>query len=212
MAQKDTGPSNRALLVISILIILGGAVYSGSSYYRFSQGLPPDERSEWDDFGPGDRGGRRGPGEFGRGDRPRGEGPGRGDRERGPGGPGFREEMVRELKITPEQQAQFEQLRAAPRPEGPDGWQERRQQFESILTPDQRQRMTQVMGQRMEQGIQRRLERARRILPPDQMRIYEQRLREMMERMRQRGGRGGRGGGPGGGPGMPPPNPGGGRG
>lgn len=197
MAQKDNETSSRTTLVLSILIILAGATYSGFSYFRFTQGLPPDERSEWDDFGPGDRGGRRGPEEAGRRDRPRGEGRSPGG-DRGPGGPGFREEMVKEFQITPEQQSQFEKLREAPRPEGPDGWQQRRQQFESILTPEQRQRMTQVMGQRMEQGIQRRLERARRVLPPDQLKVYEERMREMMQRMRQRGGRGERGGGPGG--------------
>jgi len=169
------------LAVLAILAIIGTAVYSGSSYYRFSRGIPED-RPEYGPPPPGDRG----PGER------RGGPPSEEERQQ------RFQEMATELNLTPEQQSQIRELMSQPWQGGREGGRERFEQMRSILTPEQQEKASQGFRSRMDDRMQRRLNEARKSLPEKEVRALEE---QMKERRRQMEERRRRGGGP---PGPPP--------
>jgi Spy/CpxP family protein refolding chaperone len=184
--QQPKGKNNTAKLIVSVILILGGLVYSSQALWTYTRGIPDPDREE------------RG---FGGG--PPGE-----DRRPGPPSPEDREarfnQMADEMSLTQDQRQQITQIWQSGPPDGREGWEQRRQQMESILTPDPRAKFETMRSSRGQQFMNRRLEEAKRNLPPDQYKIYEKRLQERASRWRGRGGRGGGGpggGGPGGGPG-----------
>ncbi|MBN1475421.1 hypothetical protein JXA47_01570 [Candidatus Sumerlaeota bacterium] len=104
-----------------------------------------------------------------------------------------RAEFLREINVTPEQVAQMMALGTFPgRDATPEARQAHFEAMREILTPEQRDRIRERVGER----IRERLDRQLQVLPPDQRELFE---RMLEERMRERGGRWGEG------PPLPPP-------
>ena len=106
----------------------------------------------------------------------------------GPPSPEQFAQVLDEIGLTEEQKAR---ILAMPRPEGREGFRQRREQMEQILTPEQMEKMRDMFRSRMRA---RRAEMGRNLSPKDQAaleRRFERRAGEV------RGGRGGPGGGPG---------------
>ena len=182
--KKDSRTKDWLKIAVLVIAILTGLAYTGNAWLTYSRGIPDPNGREREEFGEG---------------RPRGE---------RPPWPQTQEErqerfnqMANELNLTLEQRDQITELWQAGRAEGPDGWRDRREQMQSILTPQQQAQIGQRMQARGQQFMNRRLEEAKRKLPPDQYKRFEERMKERANQFRgRRGGPGGgRGGGPGGG-------------
>jgi len=181
--KRDTYRRDWLKIAISVLAILAGLAYTGNAWLTYSRGIPDPNPRDREDFG-------------------RGEGP-RSERPPWPQNDQERQErfgqMADELNLTQEQRDQLTQMWQAGRSEGPDGWRDRREQMQSILTPAQQAQIGQRMQARGQQYMNRRLEEAKKKLPPDEYKRYEERMKERANQGRgRRGGPGGRRGGPGG--------------
>jgi len=98
----------------------------------------------------------------------------------------FRAQMVAELNLTPEQQAQMEAIR-----ERSDGdWRAMREEIQAVLTPEQRQRAEAMREERFARMRARMMEDAQ-VLDLEQRERFEQRLEERRRQWEER-----RGGGP----------------
>lgn len=104
----------------------------------------------------------------------------------------IRAEIEERIGLTDEQRAQIEALGGLPGPDvSREERQARREALLQVLTPEQRDRLRDELGQRMREGLQRHLEQ----LPPDQQERF---MRRLEERRAERGGMFG-------GPGFPAP-------
>jgi hypothetical protein len=119
--------------------------------------------------------------------------------------------MAAELNLTEEQKEAMETLRAKGPPQSPEQGESRFEEMQSILTPEQQSAIQAGMHSRRQHRRARHQAKARRTLPPDQLKIFEERLEERDKEF-ERGGFRGPGGGPPpqGPPPFPPPPPGGG--
>lgn len=89
----------------------------------------------------------------------------------------MRDEMLTELKVTPEQRAQIEEIAArfdAQGQRGPDGWGERLRAMEEVLTPEQSAQARELMAQRFRSRIQERIA----VLPPGEQEKFMEKLEE----------------------------------
>ncbi|MCA9439924.1 MAG: hypothetical protein KC964_03895 [Candidatus Omnitrophica bacterium] len=197
MTKEKKHTSKWPLLILALIAIVATAVYSGSQYYRFNQGIPEDRP----EFGPpGPRGDRDGGGR-GRGDW---RAPSEEERQQ------RMQEMAQELNLTPDQQNQIRDIMSQPWEGGPENRGQRMQQVQSVLTPEQQEKAHTMfesrMRQRMDDHMQRRLNEAKKSLPPKEVKALEEQMKERRKQMEQRRRQGGgRRGGPPGPPGFGPP-------
>jgi Spy/CpxP family protein refolding chaperone len=195
MAKEKKESNTWLKMGVALLLILCGAAYTTRTWWTYAKGIPQPKQQNQDDFGEE----RLGP-------RPGGD---RGNRGRGQGGPGNMSpeerqqrfnQMAEELHMTPEQKDQITKIWEAGAPQDGEGWRERFDKMRSVLTPEQQQQMGAGRESRRQDFMNKRIERAKKYLPPDQAKMYAQKLQERMNQMGNRGrGRGGPGGGPGGG-------------
>jgi Spy/CpxP family protein refolding chaperone len=169
-AKSDS--RNWVTMCVALLLILGGAAYTTMTWWSYSSGIPQQREGDEGEFRP-ERGGPR---------------------RDGPPSPQERQErfnqMARELNLSEDQKNQITQIWSAAPPEGREGWRERMEKMQSVLTPQQQEQAAASRESRRQQWKNRRLQEAKKSLPPDQFKIYQQRLNERAS------GRGGGRGGP----------------
>ncbi|MCX7766457.1 MAG: Spy/CpxP family protein refolding chaperone [Candidatus Sumerlaeia bacterium] len=165
-------------ITLSVLAILTAVVYALSTYSHYTKGLP-SERPSNPEFRP-DPGQPGPPPERRDGPRERRFTP----EERRQ----FAERMAKELNLTPEQVKKLEELREQGRPNSPEEARQRMEKMREILTPEQQEKMRQTFRRGFESRMQRQLQRAQRVLPPDQFEIFKKRLEERRNRFRGPGG------------------------
>lgn len=145
-------------LCVAGLIFLGSVIFAWTTYNRYTKGLPPERR----EVNLRDLSAPPPPQEFRQ----------------------FRERMIKELELTDEQRKKIQELMAQGRPASPEQAFERMREMREILTPEQQEKMMRTMRERISSRLNRQLERARRVLPPDQFEIYKKRLEERRNRFR----------------------------
>jgi Spy/CpxP family protein refolding chaperone len=161
--SQNTGRSRSAMQIVKIVfvlaIIVSAALYAISSYRSHTRGLPSAREERRQMARPAEN--RRGSPErmFAR--------------------------FAENLELTPEQQKQMRELREQERPSSPEEWRARREKFQEILTPEQREKL----GERREAfrgRMAQRMQRVERILGPKE---YEKFLERLEKRRQERGSR-----------------------
>jgi len=187
---------NNLKAAVAIILIIFAAVLFYVRYRKvkppasaFAPPPPPAQIAQ----GPNAPGGPKGTGAG-----PRGGGPGWGRRGWGPPSPEerkrMREQFLKALDLTPEQQAKIKQIeKQYGEPRDRETMLKFAGEVSQILTPEQREKARQMFRQRMN----RRLQRLKKILPPAEFQKFQEKLQKVIE---TRGGRFGPP--PGGGPGL----------
>jgi len=110
----------------------------------------------------------------------------------------FRDQMAKDLNLTSEQIKKMDELEKKGPPSSPEEGRKRMEQMQKILTPEQQEKMRSNMRQNFQRRgdpmISRQLQRAEKILPPDQFEIFKKKLEELRNRFPGPGGPGGPGG------------------
>ena len=197
--QKASKIPDSVKISVAVILIIGSIAYGWYTLKKYNRGL--DTRGMIAMTRPDDRSGPPGPGqrEQSRPGERRGPDPERMQE--------MREQIAEELGLTEEQRAQIQALMSGERPRSREEMEQRREQMNEILTPEQQEKFREVMrerfrrmGGRMRGMMGRRMETARRVLPPDQFKILEERMeerrREFMQRRGERRDRRPRGGQP----------------
>ena len=145
------------------VLVLAGIIYALLTYKSYTKGLPPPQQDSVQRSAPESR----------RPPRPR-------DFKR------MREEIVKELNLTKEQREKKKEIWSNGPPASPEEMRERIQKSREILTPEQREIARKTFRQRFQRRLRRQLERARKALPPDQFKIFQDRLKDRINRWRTR--------------------------
>jgi len=175
MDQEKNKSAQYFKIGLAVLVILGAGTYAAYSWKTYTQGSSGN-RSEF---------GRR----F----------------SRGPGGPPgsargvskqdrrlFFEKMSKELGVTPEQKTELAKLRGQGFPHTPEEREKRLAKLREILTPEQMQGFRKTIGSHIQRVMKRRLAKAKRTLPPDQYKLYEERWNQRARQFKNLGFGGGR--------------------
>lgn len=171
----------KVVMFLAVAIILAGGVHLYLQWSLHTRGIPDATTTDSGFGGPDGRGG----GGWGGGtpDGARGEG---GERRRP--SESERQEQFQQisatLNLTPEQQQQLQSVHSQGRPQNREEMEQRMNQVQQILRPEQLEQMRSMMGNRMQQRIQRRLEEAQRTLPADQYEVFEEKLQQRIEQRR----------------------------
>lgn len=87
--------------------------------------------------------------------------------------------LAKELKLSPEQKLQLAQVWLGGSPQSPEELQQRLKQTRDHLSPNQRETLQRFLDSRVSRRVLERREVARRALPPEQFKIYEEGLGEV---------------------------------
>lgn len=155
MTKKGFLKSNVVKVLIIGIMIIAAVVYGIKTYKKYTGGIQPERQSA------AERNVSQQP---------------RGNPQQ------FRQQMMKELNLTSDQQKKIDELMASGRPQTREEFQERMKKFNEILTPEQQAKARASMQDRMQKRIQARLDRASKVLPPDQLEILKKRLEDRMKR------------------------------
>lgn len=98
----------------------------------------------------------------------------------------MRQEMAKELKLTPEQQTKLREAEKALESGSNEDRRNVMRQMGEVLTPEQQGQMGAFMMRRGQEFRQKRLETAKKLLGEDEFKKFEKKLQQRMEQRRQR--------------------------
>ena len=170
--SQNERKSNKFKLIISIFLIIASIVYGLTTLKKFKQGLPPEKKqvsvqsdnslTEYlqpsgimEEIGP----------------------PSSAEIKK------MRKKVIKELNLTKKQQIQLLKLRPISFPGTPEEMTKFIEELGKVLTPEQQDKLVTIIEERMSLRIMEHQEDALRTLPPDQYKIFEERLRNRMKRM-----------------------------
>lgn len=173
MAVESIRISKRVKGGLALVVIAASTVYGVHTLWRFKRGLPRSRA-------PSSAQSLSSPGDAGTGAMEEGLSP------RPPLTP-FPQENLRqvvrhlaeELQLSPEQKLQLAQVWLGGSPQSPEELQQRLRQTREHLAPNQRETLQRFLDSRVAQRVLERREVARRALPPEQFKIYEEGLGEV---------------------------------
>lgn len=165
--NTDNSTKSKIKIFVVGIILIATAIYAFTTYMHYKNGLT-NQKSQNRPFSPNNP-----PPNFS-------NNPSSQDRKQ------FREQMAKDLNLTPEQQKKIEELEKQGRPSNPEEGRKRMEQMQSILTKEQQQKMQSNMQQNMQRRnnpfMSRQLERAEKLLSQDQYELYKKKLEERRSR------------------------------
>ncbi len=183
--NEGKGSKKKMIVLFTVLVFIAACIYAVNTYFHYSKGLAKNDR--------------RMAGNPGRPDGPP-------ENMQRPNRQEMRDRMTKDLNLTPEQLKQMDKLQTNNPPASPEEGRKRMEEMQKILTPEQQEKMRstmqQNMGQRRDRMISRQLEKAEKVLPPDQLDLFKQKLEDRKNNPPRM-----RGGMPGGEPGGNPQRP-----